>query len=231
MIQENPQIKKKRTLEIIKRLKVMYPEAKIELVYKTPMQLVAATILSAQCTDKRVNLVTADLFKTYKTAEHFAKANLKRFEQAIKSTGFYRAKAKNIIGCAKELCRTYGGKVPNQMEDLIQLPGIGRKTANVILGNIYDTPGIVVDTHVIRIANRLALTSWQDPHKIEMDLCELVPKKDWTLFSHLVIWHGRRRCFARKPICPDCRLNTFCPSRQDLSQIPVGFKHAELSAH
>lgn len=229
MIQESFEHKKKRSLEIIKRLKVLYPEAKIELVYKTPIQLVVATILSAQCTDKRVNLVTAELFKTYKTVKDFAGANLKRFEQAIRSTGFYHSKAKNIINCAKELRRRYGGKVPKKMEDLIGLPGIGRKTANVILGNIYDTPGMVVDTHVRRIANRLALTFWQDPHKIEIDLCGVVPKKEWTLFSHLMIWHGRRRCFARKPNCSDCLLNTLCPARQDLSQIPVGFKHAEIS--
>lgn len=222
MIRESLDHKKKRALEIIARLKTMYPEAQIELNFKTPIQLVVAVILSAQCTDKRVNLVTPSLFKKYKTVRDFANAKPKELEEAIHSTGFYRAKAKNIMGCAKGILANFGGTVPKRMEDLVTLPGVGRKTANVILGNIYDTPGLVVDTHMIRVSNRLALTDKQDPHKIEQELCELIPQNEWTLFSHLIIWHGRRRCYARKPNCPDCLLNTLCPSRQDLAKIPVG---------
>jgi len=224
MIRENLEHKKKRALEIIERLKIMYPEAKIELNYKTPIQLVVAVILSAQCTDKRVNIVTPPLFKKYKTVKDFANAKTKNLEQLIRSTGFYHSKAKNIIGCAKGILKNFKGKVPNRMEDLITLPGVGRKTANVILGNIYETPGLVVDTHMKRLANRLALTDKQDPHKIEIELCEVIPENEWTLFSHLIIWHGRRRCYARKPNCPDCSVNTLCPSRQDLGKISVGLK-------
>ncbi len=224
MIRENLEHKKKRALEIIERLKIMYPEAKIELNYKTPIQLVVAVILSAQCTDKRVNIVTPPLFKKYKIVKDFANAKTKNLEQLIRSTGFYHSKAKNIIGCAKGILKNFKGKVPNRMEDLITLPGVGRKTANVILGNIYETPGLVVDTHMKRLANRLALTDKQDPHKIEIELCEVIPENEWTLFSHLIIWHGRRRCYARKPNCPDCSVNTLCPSRQDLGKISVGLK-------
>ena len=224
MIAEHVESKKKRALEIIRRLKKQFPDAAIELHFKSPMELVAATILSAQCTDKRVNMVTPALFKKYKSMKDYAKANLKTFEKEIHSTGFYRAKARNIIGCAKELVKRFGGRVPNRMEDLITLPGIGRKTANVILGNIFNTPGLVVDTHMKRIANRLRLTHQQDPEKIEFELNEIVPGKDWTQFSHLIIWHGRRTCFARKPKCAECAINTLCPSREDVGQIPVGLK-------
>ena len=228
MAVESMESKKKRALEIIKRLKKKFPDAKIELNFKTPIDLVVATILSAQCTDKRVNMVTPALFKKYKTAKDYAKANVKKFEQEIRSTGFYKAKTRNIIGCAKGIVECFGGKVPNRMEDLVTLPGIGRKTANVILGNIYDTPGLVVDTHMKRLANRLGLTNKQDPVKIEYELNEIIPKKEWTLFSHLIIWHGRRTCFARKPKCAECVINTLCPSREDVKQVSVGLKKAEL---
>ncbi len=222
MICESLEHKKKRALEIVARLKQMYPEAKIELNFKTPIQLIVAVILSAQCTDKRVNLVTPELFKKYKTVKDFANAKAKELEEAIHSTGFYRAKAKNIMGCAKGILAQFSGQIPKRMEDLITLPGVGRKTANVILGNLYETPGLVVDTHMIRVSNRLTLTDKRDPHKIEIELCDLIPQPEWTLFSHLIIWHGRRRCYARKPNCPDCLLNTLCPSRQDLVKVPVG---------
>ena len=223
MIAENLESKKKRTLEIIKRLKKKFPDAQIELDFKNPVQLVVATILSAQCTDKRVNIVTPALFKKYKSAKDFANANIKTFEKEIHSTGFYRAKTKNIIGCMKGIIKRFDGKIPNRIEDLITLPGIGRKTANVILGNIFGVPGLVVDTHMRRIANRLGLTNKQDPEKIEFELNEVVPKKDWTLFSHLIIWHGRRTCFARKPKCVECVVNTLCPSREDVKEVSVGF--------
>ena len=192
MITENVVSKKKRALEIIKRLKKKFPDADIELKFKSPIQLLVATILSAQCTDKRVNLVTPVLFKKYKTVKDYANANVKTFEKEVHSTGFYRAKTKNIIGASKAILKQFGGKIPNRMEDLVTLPGVGRKTANVILGNFFDTPGLVVDTHMKRIANRLGLTQQQDPGKIEFELNEIIPQKEWTLFSHLIIWHGRR---------------------------------------
>ena len=229
MISESLESKKKRALEIIKRLKNKFPEAKIELNFKNPIALVVATILSAQCTDKRVNMVTPHLFKKYKTAKDYANANIRTFEKEIHSTGFYRAKAKNIIGCMKEIVKRFSGKVPNRMEDLVALPGIGRKTANVILGNIYGVPGLVVDTHMNRVANRLGLTDQQDPVKIEFELNEIIPKKEWTLFSHLIIWHGRRTCFARKPKCVECYLNDLCPSRQDVKQVSVGLKKVKVA--
>ena len=221
---ETIESKKKRVLEVIKRLKKTFPNAGIELHFKTPIQLVVATILSAQCTDKRVNRVTPQLFKRYKTARDYANANVKTFEQEIHSTGFYRAKAKNIIGCMNEIVKRFNGKVPSRMEDLVTLPGIGRKTANVILGNTFGVQGIVVDTHMKRIANRLGLTNHEDPVKIEFDLNEIVPKKEWILFSHLIIWHGRRTCFARKPKCAECMINTLCPSREDVKGVSVGLK-------
>ena len=225
-VTEAEESKKRRVLEIIKRLKKAFPDAGIELHFKTPVQLIVATILSAQCTDKRVNMVTPHLFKKYKTAKDFANANQKTFEREIHSTGFYRAKAKNIIGCMKELIKRYGGGVPKRMEDLITLPGVGRKTANVILGNTFGIPGIVVDTHMKRISNRLGLTIQEDPVKIEFDLNEIVPRKEWILFSHLIIWHGRRTCFARKSNCAECTLNTLCPSREDVKNVPVGLVKA-----
>jgi len=230
MASESIESKKHRALEIIKRLKKNYPAAKIELNFKNPIELVVAVILSAQCTDKRVNLVTPALFKKYKTVKDYANANVKAFEKAIHSTGFYRAKTKSIIGCAKELVKRFDGKVPGRMEDLVTLPGVGRKTANVILGNIFDTPGLVVDTHMKRLANRLGLTREQDPVKIEFALNEIIPKKEWTLFSHLIIWHGRRTCFARSPKCSECSVRDLCPSREDIKNIPVGFKKEKVAA-
>ncbi len=213
-MKENLEAKKKRALEITKRLKRALPDAKIALHFKNPLELLVATILSAQCTDKRVNMVTPAVFKKYKTAKDYANADLKTFEQEIRSTGFYRAKAKSITNAAKELVKRFGGKVPGRMEDLVTLPGVGRKTANVILGNVFDVPGLVVDTHMKRIANRLGLTTQQDPVKIEFDLMKIIPEKDWTQFSHLIIHHGRKTCFARKPKCGECTINSLCPSRE-----------------
>jgi endonuclease-3 len=224
MARENIESKKKRALRIIKCLKKNYPAAKIELNFKNPIQLVVAVILSAQCTDKRVNLITPPLFKKYKTVKDYANANVKAFEKAIHSAGFYRAKTKSIIGCAQELEKRFGGKIPGRMEDLVTLPGVGRKTANVILGNVFDTPGLVVDTHMKRLANRLDLTREQDPVKIEFALNEVIPKKEWTLFSHLIIWHGRRTCFARSPKCSECSIHDLCPSREDIQNVSVGLQ-------
>ena len=203
---------KKRTLKIIQRLKIAYPEAKCALQHKNPLELLVATILSAQCTDKRVNLVTKDLFKKYRRAEDYAQAVPGEFEQDIRSTGFYRNKAKNIIGCCKSIVEIHGGKVPDTLEELVKLDGIGRKTANVVLGNAFNTPGLVVDTHVTRISRLLKITKEEDPVKIEFDLMPIVPKKEWTLFSHLLIHHGRACCIARRPNCPKCPAKEYCPS-------------------
>jgi len=202
---------KRRTGEIITLLKKRYPDAKCALNHKNPLELLVATILSAQCTDERVNKVTKDLFKKYKQAEDYAGAKPEILENDIRSTGFYKNKARSIIKCCKVIFEKYKGKIPATMEELVALGGIGRKTANVILGNAFGIPGITVDTHVKRVAYRLALTKNQDPVKIEYDLMELVPKKEWTQFSHLMIFHGRYTCMARKPLCADCVVESHCP--------------------
>jgi len=199
--------------EIIKILKNQYPEAKIALRFKNTWQLLVATILSAQCTDVRVNLVTPVLFKKYKKVADFAKADVKEFEKDIYSTGFYKNKAKGIIGSARKILNEFKGKVPRTMEELTSLPGIGRKTANVILSSGFGiTAGVVVDTHVRRLSQRLGLTKNTDPGKIEEDLMELIPAKDWGIVSHLLILHGRKICNARKPLCAECRINKLCLS-------------------
>jgi endonuclease-3 len=175
--------------------------------------LLVATILSAQCTDKRVNLVTAELFKKYCSAADYANADLAGLESDIRTTGFFRNKAKSIQTCCRSLLDQHGGQVPKTMEALLELGGVGRKTANVVLGNAYNiNVGVVVDTHVARLSQRLALTRERDPAKIEQDLMKVVPKNQWALFSHLLIWHGRRRCYARKPDCPNCEVRKLCPS-------------------
>ena len=202
---------KRRTGEIITLLKKRYPDARCALNHKNPLELLVATILSAQCTDVRVNKVTKDLFKKYKQAEDYAGAEPEILENDIRSTGFYKNKARSIIKCCKVIFEEYTGKVPSTMEELVALGGIGRKTANVILGNAFGIPGITVDTHVKRVAYHLALTKNQDPVKIEYDLMELVPKKEWTQFSHLIIFHGRYTCMARKPLCAECVLKSLCP--------------------
>lgn len=202
-----------RIRPIIARLKHRYPEAKCALDHENPLQLLVATILSAQCTDVRVNLVTKDLFLKYHTAEDYANANPTAFEQEIKSTGFFRNKTKSILGMAQALVERHGGRVPSTMDALTDLPGVGRKTANVVLGTAFGiNQGVVVDTHVSRIANRLKLTTQKDPVKIEQDLMKLVPQKEWADFSHLLIHHGRQICEARKPKCEICPVNELCPS-------------------
>ncbi|MDO8729697.1 MAG: endonuclease III [Candidatus Omnitrophota bacterium] len=179
--------------------------------HRTPLQLLVATILSAQCTDVRVNKVTPALFRKYKTATAYANADLKRLEQEVRTTGFYRQKAKSIQRTANELVKRFKGQVPRTMEDLVTLPGVWRKTANVILGNCYGVPGIVVDTHVKRLSFRMGLTRHTDPDKIEIDLMKLLPRKDWTFFSHVIIFHGRRICTARRPNCTTCPIKKLCP--------------------
>jgi endonuclease III len=202
-----------RSQRIIAALRKAYPEAHCELGHSNPLELLVATILSAQCTDKRVNLVTPALFKKYRSAADFARADLGKLEQDIKSTGFYRNKARSIRACCRAIVERHDGKVPDTMEALIDLDGVGRKTANVVLGNAFGKSlGVVVDTHVARLSQRLGLARDTQPEKIEQTLMKLVPKSEWTLFSHLLIWHGRRRCFARKPDCPGCEVRALCPS-------------------
>jgi len=191
----------------------VYPDAHTELNFKTPLELLIATILSAQCTDKRVNMVTPALFKKYRSAEDYAKAPAGELENAIRSTGFFNSKAKSIRGATSAMTKLYKGRVPDTMEQLRELPGVGRKTANVVLGNAFGkNEGIVVDTHVVRLSQRLGLTKQKDPEKIERDLMKLVPREHWTNWSHWLIWHGRRRCYARKPDCANCEIFRLCPS-------------------
>jgi endonuclease-3 len=199
-----------RIKNIVKILSRTYPDVKTALRHRDPVELLVATILSAQCTDKRVNEVTATLFKKLSTAKNFAEVSLSDLEEIIRPTGFYRNKAKSIKACCEALEDKHGGKVPDNMEDLVQLPGIGRKTANVILGSAFGIPGIVVDTHVKRVSQRIGLTKESDPVRIEFDLMPLIPKKDWIAFSHQMIWHGRALCKARKPKCPECPLLNLC---------------------
>ena len=199
--------------ETIARLRSAYPDARTALDWSNPLELLVATILSAQTTDVRVNSVTPDLFAKYPTAADLADADPTELEETIRPTGFFRNKAKSLQGMARALVEDHGGEVPPTMEDLVALPGVGRKTANVVLGNAFSIDeGVVVDTHVRRLSNRLGFTSHKDPEKIEKDLTETVPKRDWTVFSHLLILHGRSVCKARKPACGDCVINDLCPS-------------------
>ena len=201
-----------RTQKILSVLQQTYPNAHCELNFSNPLHLLVATILSAQCTDKRVNIVTAELFRKFRTAKDFANAPLAEIKEAVKSTGFFRNKAKNIKACCAALVEKFGGEVPRTMDELHALAGVGRKTANVVLGNAFGiNVGVVVDTHVTRLSNRLGLAKGTDAVKLEQELIKLVPQNDWTLFSHWLIWHGRRRCVARKPDCAHCEIQNLCP--------------------
>ena len=212
MPRENHAAKYDRMQKIISALKRIYPDAHCELNFSNPLQLLIATILSAQCTDKRVNIVTAELFKKYRVAQDFAAAPLAEIEQSVRTTGFFRNKAKNIQACCAALVAKFDGEVPRTMDELHALAGVGRKTANVVLGNAFDiNVGVVVDTHVTRLANRLGLAKGTDAVKLEMELGKLVPQNEWTLFSHWLIWHGRRRCAARTPDCAHCEVKNLCP--------------------
>jgi endonuclease-3 len=220
MPRESSGAKALRTQEIIAGLKQAYPDAHCELNYTNPLELLIATILSAQCTDKRVNLVTAELFKKYRSAGEYAQARTGELENAIKSTGFFRNKARSIQTCCQTLVEKHSGQVPQSMEQLRELGGVGRKTANVVLGNAFNVnSGVVVDTHVARLSQRLGLSREITAEKIEADLMKLVPQEEWTLFSHLLIWHGRRRCFARTPDCLNCEVLRLCP-RVGLKPLP-----------
>jgi endonuclease III len=212
MPRESAAARTERTRQLIAGLQRAYPDAHCELNFSNPLELLVATILSAQCTDKRVNLVTAELFRRYRTAADYANAPLADLETAIQSTGFFRNKAKNIQACCRKLVERHGGAVPRTMDELTALDGVGRKTANVVLGNAFDiNVGVVVDTHVARLAQRLSLTRETDAVKIEQALMALVPPAQWTWFSHWLIWHGRRRCGARRPDCVACELAALCP--------------------
>ncbi len=210
---ESKQKKIERAAKIVAALKKEYPNAKCSLDFKTPHQLLVATILSAQCTDERVNIVTKDLFKKYKGPKDYAEVSGEELEEDIRSTGFFRNKAKSLKNSAKEIVEKHGGTMPDTMEELVKLPGVGRKTASVILGTAFGkAEGVVVDTHVTRLSNRLGLTKEKNPEKIERDLMDILDKKDWIVFSHLIIDHGRAVCNARKPDCANCVIAEFCPS-------------------
>ncbi len=204
--------RKRRAGQVVRRLKADYPDADCALKHRNAFELLVATILSAQCTDERVNLVTRELFKKLKTPAAFAAAPLEAIESLIKSTGFFRNKAKNIKSCATDLVENHGGKVPKDLDALVQLAGVGRKTANVVLGTAFGVPsGVVVDTHVGRLSRRLGLTAEKDPVKVERDLMQVLPEKEWIAFSHRMIFHGRAICAARKPDCEACSMKRFCP--------------------
>jgi endonuclease-3 len=204
---------RERVTQLLEVLPQVYPGAHCELDYKSPLELLIATILSAQCTDKRVNMVTPALFEKYRTVADYAKAPPVQLEKAIKPTGFFRNKTKSIRAATSAIAEKFGGRIPDSMEKLRELPGVGRKTANVVLGNAFGkNEGVVVDTHVARLSQRLGLTKQSDPEKIERDLMKLVPREHWTNWSHWLIWHGRRRCFARKPDCHQCEIFRLCPS-------------------
>jgi len=212
MPRESKETKAARTQSIMAGLQKAYPDAHCELDHSNPLELLIATILSAQCTDKRVNLVTAELFRKYRSAVDYARARTAELEEDIKTTGFYRNKTKSIQACCRNIVERHNGEVPRTMEELTELGGVGRKTANVVLGNAFGlNAGIVVDTHVARLANRLGLTSEKDPEKTEQALMKLVDQSQWMMFSHWLIWHGRRRCFARKPDCEQCEIKKLCP--------------------
>jgi endonuclease-3 len=211
-MRESIAAKKKRAGAIYRVLSKSYPDVKCELDFKNPLQLLIATVLSAQCTDKRVNSVTPALFKKYKRVEDFAGANLSELQRIIKSTGFFRAKAKSIKGLSMKIVKEYGGEVPDNLEELITLPGVGRKTANVVLGHAFNTPGLTVDTHFGRLVRRFGWSKEMDPVKVEFAIMELIPEKEWTNLSQRLIWHGRRVCHSRKPACGACPLAKLCPS-------------------
>jgi len=213
MPRETMQAKSARARLILAGLKQAYPDAHCELDYSNPLELLVATILSARCTDKQVNLVTPRLFKKYPNAAAYASASLADLEDDIHSLGFFRNKAKSIQNCSRQLVEKHSGQVPRSMDELVQLAGVGRKTANVVLGNAFDiNEGIVVDTHVSRLSQRMGFSQETDPEKIEEDLQKLAPKESWTMLSHWLIWHGRHRCNARKPDCPHCEVLDYCPA-------------------
>jgi endonuclease III len=219
-VKETKQQLRLRIKKVLALLHKKYPDPKTALEFSNPLQLLIATILSAQCTDVRVNMVTPDLFKKYRNASDFANASPAVLEQEIRSTGFYHNKAKSIISCCKSLVEKHGGKVPKTMDELVQLGGVGRKTANCVLGGAYGiNSGVVVDTHVRRVSQRLGFAATDDPEKIEIELMELLPQNDWYLFANLLVWHGRKICDARKPDCMNCPIQKLCPSAEEFMKL------------
>ncbi len=210
-----------RVERILSSLEASYPEPKCALDYRTPFELLVASILSAQCTDERVNQVTPDLFCKYPNAAAFTELEQAEIEEAIRPTGFFRQKARTLQACCTELARRFAGEVPATLEELITLPGVGRKTANLVLGEAFGVPGIVVDTHVRRVAARIGLTNSKDPDRIEQDLMRIIPKNRWTRFSHQLIWHGRTICAARKPVCDSCSIRPDCDYGQNAIRDPA----------
>gem|GEM_PF-453576 len=222
---------KKRARQIVRLLKKEYPDARCSLNHSNPLELLVATILSAQCTDERVNIVTADLFRKYRTADDYAAAPASELELDIHSTGFFRNKAKAIQGAARIIAEEHGGRVPDAMDELLRLPGVARKTANVVLGNAYGiASGVVVDTHVARLSERLGLSGERTPEKIERDLAALIPESDWIIFPHLLIAHGRKICQARKPLCGECVLAKLCPSAYSWQKAGAGGRGGKQEA-
>jgi endonuclease-3 len=210
-MRETSEARRRRARGILVRLDRAYPDATIALHFETPLELLVATILSAQCTDERVNQVTRTLFEKYRSAEDYARADPETFENEIRSTGFFRAKTRSVIGMARALVERHGGEVPRTLDALTALPGVGRKTANVVLGNAFGVPGIAVDTHVFRVTQRLGLAKSEDPDQLEAQLAAVVPRAQWTRFCHLIQAHGRQVCHARVPACPTCPVRALCP--------------------
>lgn len=210
-MKESLKSKKERAEKIYDVFKDIYGKGECTLDYKDPLQLLIATQLAAQCTDARVNLVTPALYKKYPDVYAFANADELELQNDIKSTGFFRNKAKNIIGCCRMLIKDFGGEVPQSMEELLKLPGVGRKTANLVLGDAFGIPGVVVDTHATRLSNRMGFTVNKDPYKIELDLMKIIPKENWGSFCHMLVHHGRAYCDARRPNCAECPISEFCP--------------------
>ena len=210
-MRESLEARRARARSLIRHLERAYPDAACALRFTTPLELLVATILAAQCTDERVNQVTRTLFEKYRSAEDYARADPETFENEIRSTGFFRAKTRSVIGMARALVERHGGEVPRTLDALTALPGVGRKTANVVLGNAFGVPGIAVDTHVFRVTQRLGLAKSEDPDQLEAQLAAVVPRAQWTRFCHLIQAHGRRTCTARKPACPVCPVRTLCP--------------------
>ena len=208
---ESPAAKKARARKLIRILEGEYPDAEIALDFSSPLELLVATVLAAQCTGERVNQATKFLFKKYRSAKDYARADLAMLEREIHSTGFYKAKARAIIGMANDLVARHGGQVPDTLQELVALPGVGRKTANVVLGNAYGQPAIAVDTHVFRVSQRLGLAKADDPEEVHAQLCQVLPRPKWTQITHLLTTHGRRVCQARKPLCPECPVRALCP--------------------
>jgi endonuclease-3 len=220
-VEESPLALTRRARRINRELAELYPDAHCELDFTTPLELSVATILSAQCTDKRVNEVTPALFRRYRSAADYAGAEVSELEEMIRTTGFFRNKTKSIMGLGRALVERFDGEVPNNLTDLVSLPGFGRKTANVVLGNAFGIPGLTIDTHFGRLARRFAWTTNTDPVKVEADVAALIPAAEWTILSHRVIWHGRRVCFARKPACGACPLARLCPAYGEGPTDPV----------